>query len=305
MLITTTRDMTNKTILITGGTSGIGKETARTLAEMGARVVIVGRSAGKAEQAIRTLRQQTGNQQIEYLLADFTRMRDVHKLADDIRQRYDRLDVLINNAGAMYGDHQLTEDNFEASFAVNYLSHFLLTNQLLGLLSQSAPARIINVAAAAHKTKRLIGDALDLSVLTENRGCGPDDYSGSRAYAWAKYAVVMFTFALARRLVGTRVTANVLTPGFTTTSLGDDLRGRERFTASMTNRLFGVSLEESAATSVFLASSPEVQSISGMYFMNGKPALPAEGTRDAVAQEALWTMSENWVFVPESMFASA
>lgn len=290
--------MQGKTVLVTGATDGIGKETALALAAQGARVFIVGRDAQKTEMTAHTLRGMSANPQVIGLVADLSRMRDVHELADEVMQRCDRLDVLVNNAGAMYPDYHSTDEGFEATFALNYLSAFLLTNRLLPLMrvehQHAFPARVINVASVAHKQNRHIGDPIDVQALERYRGAGEAGYSATRANALAKYALVMFTFALARHYQGDGLTANALHPGFVATKLTDALPPRDRFTFSVVNRLMGVTPGEGAATSIYLASSPEVGAVTGMYFMNRKPALPADGTRDTDAQDTLWALSEAW-----------
>lgn len=290
--------MHGKTVLVTGATDGIGKETALALATQGARVFIVGRNAHKTEMTAHTLRGMTANSQVIGLTANLSLMRDVHALADKVMEYCDSLDVLVNNAGAMYPDYHSTDEGFEATFALNYLSAFLLTNRLLPLMTRengtSDPARVVNVSSVAHKQNRHIGDPIDVNALEYHLGAAETGYSAARAYALAKYALVMFTFALARHYQGAGLTANALHPGFIATKLTDALAPRDRFTFSVVNRLMGVSPDEGAATSVYLASSPEVGAITGMYFMNRKPALPADGTRDIDAQDALWSLSEAW-----------
>lgn len=288
--------MQGKTVLVTGATDGIGKATALALAGQGARVLIVGRDAHKTELTAHTMRGMTANPHVEALVADLSSMHEVHGLVDEVMRRCDRLDVLINNVGAMYPDYQRTDEGFEATFALNYLSTFLLTNRLLPLMRmhQHQPARVVNVSSVTHKQRRYIGEGLDLAALHTHRGCETAGYHASRANALAKYALVLFTFALARHYKGDGLTANALHPGFVATGITDVLPARDRLTLSVMTRLMGVSPDEGAATSVYLASSPEVGAVTGMYFMNCKPALPADGTRDVEAQDALWAMSEAW-----------
>ena len=209
--------MDGKVILITGATNGIGKAAALDLAKQGAQVVIVGRSADKTQATVAEIKQQSGNAKIDSLLADLSSLAEVRKLAAEFRQRYSRLDVLINNAGAIFADRTLTVDGYERTFAVNHLAYFLLTDLLLDMVKASAPARIVNVASDVHSGGSIHFDDLQLE---KNYGMG-----GMGAYGQSKLANVMFTYELSRRLAGTGVTANVLHPGVVATGFGENNRG--------------------------------------------------------------------------------
>ncbi|CAN5637284.1 hypothetical protein BH24ACT21_BH24ACT21_06280 [soil metagenome] len=202
--------MEGKVCLVTGATSGIGKVTAHELAKQGATVVIVGRSRQKVEATVEEINSRTGNQSVEYLLADLSSQKEIRSLAREFKSRYDRLDVLVNNAGAVFAEYGETEDGVERTFAVNHLNYFLLTNLLLDVLEASAPSRIVNVASGAHQ-----GAELDFDDLGAKQ-----NYGFMRAYGRSKLANIMFTYELARRLEGTGVTANALHPGSVATGIG-------------------------------------------------------------------------------------
>jgi NAD(P)-dependent dehydrogenase (short-subunit alcohol dehydrogenase family) len=297
--------MQGKTILITGATDGIGKETALALAGRGARVLLAGRDPEKTDLVARTIRGMTANPDVIPLVADLTQMRQAHSLADEVLKRANRLDGLVNNAGAIYPEYQRTDEGFEATFALNYLSAFLLTTRLLPLLLAGGGGRVVNVASVIHKQRRYLGESFDLAGLRAHRGAAQAGYHPARALAQAKYALVLFTFALARAYRGAGLTANALHPGFVATKHMDALSARDRLAFSVTTRLMGVSPTEGAATSVYLAASPEVSAVSGMYFMNCKPAMPADGARDQAMQDALWAQSETWTTAPQGVAATA
>src|SRR5215207_6225037 len=207
--------MSEKIILITGATNGIGKAAALELAKQGNTVVIVGRNPAKTQATVEEIKQQSGNSAVEGLIADLSSLADVRRLADEFRQRHSRLDVLINNAGALFAERELTVDGYEMTFAVNHLAYFLLTNLLLDLLKASAPARIVNVASDAHKGMKINFDDLQLE---KNYGgmMGP-------AYGQSKLANILFTYELARRLAGTGVTVNALHPGLVRTGFAGNM----------------------------------------------------------------------------------
>lgn len=273
-------EMEGKIVLITGATSGIGKATARALAGMGAHVVIVGRDKGKIEATLRDIKQQTGNGQIDGLQADFAALAEVRRLAEDFVQRYDRLHVLINNAGALFGERRESADGFEMTFAVNHLAPFVLTNLLLGTLKRSAPARIVNVSSEGHRVGKLPFDDLQ---NTRN-------YSGVKVYGQSKLANILFTYELARKLKGAAVTANTLHPGGVATNFGNGQPG-------LFNRLlrfaiqFGLTPEQGAQTSIYLASSPDIAEVSGLYFAKKRPRRSSKASYDVAAARTLWQIS--------------
>ena len=278
--------MRDKTVLVTGATDGIGKETARRLAERGARVFIAGRNAEKGAAAVRDIATNTGTDQAEFLQADLSVQADVRGLAKAVKQRTNRLDVLVNNAGVIMFRREETRDGIEMTFGLNHLNYFLLTHELLDLLKASAPARIVSVASIAHRRAMLDFDDLQLS-----RGFG-----AWKAYSRSKLANIMFTYALARRLEGTGVTANCLHPGFVSSHFGQNGRFLARTGMALAMR-FGnaISVAQGAQTSVYLASAPEVTSQSGLYFDEGKAVKSNHASYDRHAQEKLWDISAKMV----------
>jgi NAD(P)-dependent dehydrogenase (short-subunit alcohol dehydrogenase family) len=272
--------MRGRVCLITGGTNGIGLETARCLAEKGATVVLVGRNREKTAKVADELRRSTLNQHIDSLLADLSLMSDVHKLADAFKARYDRLDVLINNAGGIFGRRTMTPEGLEYSFALNHISYFLLTNLLLDILQDTAPSRIVNVSSEAHRPY-----SLDFSNLQGEKG-----YNPFKIYARTKLMNIMFTFALARRLSGTGVTANVLEPGFVNSGFAKNNNVFWKL-GMVFARLLTISPEAGAQTPSYLAAAPEVTQISGKYFSECKLRQPNNAALDIETQEKLWTIS--------------
>lgn len=264
--------MKDRTILITGSTDGIGKATALQLAGMGANVLLHGRDRKKGRAVQAEIAEETGSDRLELFIADLSSMQQVRSLAAEIMESHDRLHVLINNAGTFQPERKLTEDGLEATFAVNCLAPFLLTHVLLGLLKVSAPSRIVNVASIAH-----LNGTLDPDNLQGNRY-----YDGFQAYANSKLAIILFTYALAERLQGTGVTANCLHPGVIRTKLLRAGFGDHP----------GETPEKGARTSVYLATSPEVEGVTGGYFADSRPARSSPASRDRRLQERLWEISE-------------
>lgn len=272
-------EMKGKVVLITGATEGIGKATAEALARMGAQVVIVGRNPEKTERVVQALRQATGSSTIEYLLADLSLQSQVRALAEHFKARYDRLDVLINNAGAIFSTREETAEGFERTWATNHLSYFLLTSLLLDLLKKSAPARIINVASDAHRASTLRAD----TQWTKG-------FWSFGAYGHSKLCNILFTRALARRLVGTGVTVNALHPGVVASGFGRSERGVIDLFYRL-GTLFMLSPEQGARTSIYLASALEVADKSGLYWARCKVKRPNRGAEDDNAAEKLWALS--------------
>lgn len=275
--------MQGKTVLITGGTSGIGKVTARELAKLGAAVVIIGRDAAKAERTITEIKTQTGNDAIEAIVADLSSMAEVRRAAAEFKARHDRLHVLINNAGAMFTKRYETVDGYERTFALNHLAYFLLTNLLLDTLKASAPARIVNVSSDAHTGKKLNFDDLQREKSY--------DFGGMRVYGESKLANLLFTYELARRLKGTGVTVNALHPGFVASDFGKSENWFINFIRPIIHRL-AIPVEEGAQTSIYLASSPEVEGVSGSYFDKCVAIKSSRASYDEAAQKRLWSISE-------------
>ncbi len=281
MATTSPHNMDGKVVLITGATNGIGQVTARALAAQGATVVGVGRSAGRNAASERMIRERTGSDRVEYLLADLSSMQAVRDLAATFRARHDRLDVLINNAGAIFMSRRESADGLEMTFALNHMAPFLLTNLLLDRLTASAPARVITVSSAMHRTGRL-----DFDDLQHARS-----YSGTKAYADSKLMNALFTYELARRLAGTGVTANTLHPGFVRTGFFTNNWGIFGTLAIRAAGIAAISAERGAQTSIFLASSPDVDGISGEYFAQQHVTQSSPASHDTTAQHRLWTVS--------------
>lgn len=277
--------MSGTTCLVTGATSGIGKETALRLALLGATVVIVARDASRGAAAEAEITSRGRLAKVEVMTADLSSLAQVRRLAGDVLGRHGRLDVLVNNAGVISPRRQLTADGLETTFATNHLGPFLLTSLLRGLLERSAPARVVTVSSAAHKQVR----AIPWDDLPRGAQSGQ-----AQAYPVSKVLNILFTAELARRLAGTGVTANCLHPGFVRTSLGRDVTGVLGTVLPMILR-FRPGPEAGARTSVYLASSPEVADVTGGYFVNCKPAEPSALAKDTQAAARLWALSEDLV----------
>lgn len=274
--------MQNKTILITGATNGIGLETARGLARQGAHLVLVGRDTVKSERIVADLKADTHNEKIDLLIADLSVQAAIRALAAQVLARYPRLDVLVNNAGGVFDPRTTTADGIETTWAVNHLAYFLLTNLLLERLKASAPARVVSVSSAAH-----MGGSLRIEDPEYTNG----GYTSFGAYSQSKLANVLFTVELARRLAGTGVTANSLHPGFVRTGFGTRTMGWLSPIVSVVTRL-GMRADQGAATSIYLASSPDVEGVSGRYFSEKKPARVSAQAQDADLARRLWALSE-------------
>lgn len=274
--------LAGKEIVVTGATDGIGKVTARELAKMGASVTIVGRDAGKGEAVVRELRQAAGHDRVGFVAGDLATQKGVRAAAATIKGKLKKLDVLVNNAGAMFMKRELTEDGIERTFALNHLGYFLLTHELLDLLKASAPARIVTVASAAHQ-----GAKLDMNDLQNAK-----NYSGFRVYGQSKLANIYFTYELARRLQGTNVTANCLHPGFVASRFGNNTGGIFRLMIGWAKLVAAISEDNGAKTSVYLASSPEVQGVSGKYFDKCAAVPTSAVSNDVDIARALWRESE-------------
>ena len=274
------KPMKGSVCMVTGATSGIGKVTALRLAQQGTTVVVVGRSKEKSAAAVRQIEQQTGNSSVEFMLADLSSQQDIRQLAEEFKRRYQRLDVLVNNAGAIMFSRQESVDGIEMTLALNHLSYFLLTNLLLEPLKSGAPSRIINVSSSAHHRAEIDFD--DLQSLKR--------YRGFRAYARSKLGNLLFTYELARRLEGTGITVNALHPGLVATNLMANNGGIGRLLKVLLS-LKGISEEEGAQTSIYLATSPEAEGITGQYFVKQKAVPSSQASYDKSAACQLWQAS--------------
>jgi retinol dehydrogenase 14 len=272
---------TNRTYLITGATNGIGKAAAQAIASQGGHVVIAGRNAQKTEAVAAELRQSKGNPQIDVLLADLSSMAEVRRLAAELNARYHRLDVLVNNAGAFFMRRQETRDGLEMTFALNHLSYFLLTNLLMDTLKASAPARVVNVASGAESSAKVDWDDLQLTRK----------YSGFGAYALSKRFNLYFTYELARRLEGTGVTANAVHPGSVATGIWANPFGRLHGLAQPLTKLAMRSPEQGAESVVYLATSPDVEGVTGRYYVDRQPRYSSRASQDPGAASRAWQVS--------------
>ena len=273
-----------KTCLVTGGTSGMGAVTALELARLGATVIVAGRSVQKCAARADAIRRETGAR-VETAVADLASRGEVRRLASEVAGRFDRLDVLVNNAATVLYDRTITEDGLEKTFAVNYLSHFLLTNLLLDRLRASPSARVVNVASDAQALGKIEFDNLQ----------GERHYELMDAYARSKLAVVMFTYELSRRLEGSRVTANAVHPGIVATNLGDENGFFQGWLRVKMRNLLKRSLltpEQGARNIVRLASSPELEGVTARYFDQDRDVRSAPASYDVAVARRLWEASE-------------
>jgi NAD(P)-dependent dehydrogenase (short-subunit alcohol dehydrogenase family) len=263
-------------IMVTGATAGIGLATARGIAQQGATVIIVGRSLDRSRAAVELIKAQTGNPRVDFLVADLSLQGEVRRLAEQIKERYARLHVLVNNAGGVFLNGQVSQDGIEMTLALNHLAYYLLTRSLYNLLQASAPARIVNVASVAH-----LGARIDFPNL---------QFSGWKGYKRSKLANILFTYELARRLDGTGVTANALSPGVVASNFGMNNRGPFPLIKPLVD-LFALSNERGAETSIYLACSPEAEGVTGKYFTRCRPRASSAASYDRTAAAELWALS--------------
>ena len=273
--------MQGKICLITGGTNGIGKIAALELARMGATVVIIGRNPTKTAQVVAEIKAATGSTTVDSIIADLSSQADIRHAASTFLERYQHLHVLLNNAGVLNAKRELSVDGIEMTFAVNHLAYFLLTTLLLDTIRASAPARIINVASGAHTLGKV-----DFSNLQGERS-----YRGMTAYSNSKLENVLFTIELAHRLQGTGVTVNAIHPGFVNTGWGKTGSSMTARLLSLFGPVMGRTPEKGAATSIYLATSPEVASVTGKYFFDSKEKQTAKQATDLEAAGKLWEVS--------------
>ena len=277
--------MNGKICLVTGATNGIGKATAQALAQMGATVVIVGRNPAKCAAVVSEIKHISGNDAVEALIADLSIMAEVQQVADQFKAKYQKLHVLVNNDGGTFFKRQVTAEGFEKTFALNHLNSFLLTNLLLDTLKASAPARIVNVASDAHK-----GAQLDFDDLQSEKS-----RFSLTAYGRSKLATVVFSYELARRLTGTGVTCNVLHPGLVRTGFASNLGAVPSAVFGFFLRFVGLTPEQGAQTSVYLASSPEVETVTGKYWEKSTVVRSDRAAYDKATWTRLWEVSDTMV----------
>jgi retinol dehydrogenase-14 len=278
--------MTGKTVLITGGTGGIGRAAAIGLASMGARVGITGRDRARAEHAAATITRESGNAAVDIFVAEMSSQAEVRRLAGEVLAAYPRLDVLLNNVGGFWAHRHETADGLEHTFALNHLAPFLLTSLLLDRLKASAPARVVTVSSGAQSMGSIDFDDL----------MGKRKYSGQTAYNQSKLANVMFTYELARRLEGTGVTATALHPGLTNTAFSAEDPALGLLVAIL--RPFMRSPKRGAETPVYLASSPDAEGVSGTFFANRKAKASSKSSYDTASAARLWKVSAGLVGLP-------
>ena len=278
--------MQGQVCLVTGATSGIGRVTAQEIARLGATVVVVGRDEQKGRSVISDIVQQTGNPNVELMVADLSVQQEIYRLADEFKQHHRQLHVLVNNAGAIFDQRRESQDGLEMTFALNHMGYFLLTNLLLDVIKDSSPARIINVSSDAHRAARIDFDDLQ----------GEKKYSGFGAYAQSKLANLLFTYELAARLEGTGVAVNAVHPGFVNSGFGtNNGRGWKLFKRLLAP--FSLSPQEGAQTSIYLATRPEVEGSTGKYFAKKRPIQSSKVSYDQKVARRLWQVSQDLIRV--------
>lgn len=284
-----TQDLRGRTMVVTGGTAGIGRETVLRLVGQGADVLFVGRNQQKAD-AVLAETMRLGGGEATFLAGDLSSLADIRRVAAEIRARLPKLDVLVNNAGAIFTRRHLSVDGIEMTFALNHLNYFLLTRELLPLLQDSRAARIVNVASAAH-----VGARVDFDDLQ-----GARRFRAWKAYGQSKLCNILFTYELARRLQGSGITANCLHPGFVDSEFGDNNSFLSRIAIQVAKAVGAIGVGDGAKTSVYLATSAAVEGQSGGYYAKSRPAKSTARSHDQLAAHRLWTISEAMVAVGAS-----
>jgi NAD(P)-dependent dehydrogenase (short-subunit alcohol dehydrogenase family) len=275
-------NLDNKICIVTGANSGVGKVTALELAKMGAEVIMVCRNQKKGEEALAEILMKSKSNKVKLMLCDFSSQKSIREFTDKFKSQYDKLHILVNNAGLIISERHLTEDGIESTFAINHLGYFLTTHLLLDLLKSSAPARIVNVSSEGHR----IGHINFNDINYEN-----NLYKSMNVYCDSKLANVLFTKELSKRLKGTNVTANCLHPGVVNTNFASETSGWFKWVVKI-GKPFLITAEKGAETQIYLASSPEVEGITGEYFDKKKVKTPSKEARDTEVAEKLWKLSE-------------
>ena len=267
--------------LVTGATSGLGEVTASALADLGAETIIVSRDKEKCLSTVKRIQDQTGNPAVSYFKADLSSQEEIRGFTEAVKKKYERLDVLVNNAGGFFWNRQESVDGIEMTFALNHLNYFLVTNLLLDLLGESSSARIINVTSGSHRSAEI--DFNDLQITKK--------YLHFAAYGKSKLANIYFTYELARRLKESRITVNAVNPGFTATNIAREgnLLGKIFMPLA---RYFAIPREQGAETIIYLAASEEVEGISGKYFQEKEPIQTSPLSYDVDIAKRLWSISE-------------
>lgn len=279
-MLENTELMHNKICMVTGATGGIGLVTARELARSGAQVIVVSRNPEKVVHTVEELKNETNNLKIHGLSADLSNQIEIHNLANEFVNQFDHLDILVNNAGGFFMKRSESVDGIELTYALNHLNYFLLTLCLIDSITQSDSARIINVSSDAHRSAQINFDDIQMKK----------GYSGWKAYSQSKLANVLFTYELARRVNSKKITVNALHPGFVASNFAKNNGALVRFSMLLT-RPFSKSIDEGARTSIYLATSPEVEGISGMYFSDERPVRSNTASYNESNQHRLWELS--------------
>ncbi|MFT4595691.1 MAG: NAD(P)-dependent dehydrogenase (short-subunit alcohol dehydrogenase family), partial [Psychroserpens sp.] len=279
--------MKGKTVVITGGNAGIGKATAIALAKKGAEIVITSRSDDKAKAVIAEIKTASGNEVISYVLVDLSSQKSVRKVAEELKIKCPKIDVLINNAGCYVSDLQLNVDGLEMQFATNHIGHFLLTNLILDNVKAAGKARIINLSSIAHKSTR----ELKLDDINYEK----EEYGGWKAYSRSKYCNILFTKELAKRLEKDGITVNAVHPGGVRTEIAEKNANWYTKLGWLLGKPFMITLEKGAATSIHLASSPNAEGITGHYWVRSKQEWSNKPSQDETNWLALWKKSEEIV----------
>lgn len=289
--MSSSRAMAEKICLVTGSTSGIGKITAQSLAKQGAKVIIVSRNKEKCAFTVEEIKKLTASNEVDFIAADLTSQKEIHKLAKQFTDSYPRLDVLVNNAGGLFLSRELSVDNIEMTWALNHLNYFLLTNLLIDSLKASNAARVVNVSSVAHENGNI-----DFANLQ-----GEKKYSGWTAYCQSKLANVLFTYELARKLSKTKITVNALHPGVVGTNFGTNNKGLMGKLIQLYLNIFSISDKEGAETSIYLASSTEVQAVTGKYFIKKKQRNSKPISYDEQLAKKLWDISKELTKLESSL----
>jgi NAD(P)-dependent dehydrogenase (short-subunit alcohol dehydrogenase family) len=275
--------MKGKVVLVTGANAGLGKETALALAKMGAQVVCVCRDRARGEAAVAEIKQGSGSANVELMLADLSSQASIRAFAAEFKRTHPKLHVLVNNAGVINPERKVTVDGYEATFALNHLGYFLLTHELLDVLKASAPARIVNLASEAQR-----GGHLDFDDLNFEKR----KYAPWASYCQSKLANIVFTYDLAKRLEGTGVTVNAVHPGGVATNFGQEFKGVMGLFMTKLWKYFARTPAQGAETGIYLASSPEVEGVTGKYFADKRPIRSKRESFDPTVQRRLWEVSE-------------
>jgi len=273
--------MQGKKCLVTGATSGIGEAIALALAQKGAEVIIVSRNEEKCARIVSQIQEQSGNSAISYFRANLSSQQGIRLLAAEVKKKYSTLDVLVNNAGGFFWKRQESVDGIEMTFALNHLNYFLLTNLLLDLLHKTPSARIVNTSSGVHNNQ-----VIDFNDLQLKK-----NYLHFKAYGKSKLANLYFTYELARRLTRSGITVNAFNPGFTKSNIAKEGNLAAQIIMPLTN-IFSIPTEQGANSGVYLASSPEVESITGKYFFERKPIPSSDISYDEEIAQRLWNISE-------------